>query len=213
MGRVVIGITGGIASGKTSVASMLAGLGATVYDADADCHRLLEREDIAARVADALGPGVMADGALDRRAIADLVFRDRGALSRLEGILHAEVGANARRLVEGMGDGDVLAIDAPLLIEAGLDGLCDVILHVDAPPGERRLRMAGRGCDGAEMARREARQVPVDRKRDRADARIDNSGDRTGTRAQVERFWREVVEPMLAEGDRRTGTPRKGRMR
>ncbi|MCI0497730.1 MAG: dephospho-CoA kinase [Thermoplasmata archaeon] len=197
MPPVVIGITGGIASGKTTVASMLADMGARVYDADADCHRLLETEEIAARVADSLGPDVLRDGRLDRRAIARVVFDDRNALATLEGILHAEVCENTRRIIEGMGDGEVLVIDAPLLIEAGMDGLCDVILHVDAPPGERRQRMADRGWDEAEMGRREARQVSVDGKRDRADARIDNSGDPAATRAQVERFWREVVEPFL----------------
>ena len=141
--RLHIGLTGGIASGKSTVAAELASLGAVVVDADA-----LARSAVApgteglARVREAFGPdAVAADGTMDRAAVAALVFDDPAARERLNAIIHPLVRAEGRRLVREAGRDAVVVQDVPLLVETGQADAYDLVLVVQADPGERVARM------------------------------------------------------------------------
>jgi dephospho-CoA kinase len=190
---VVIGLTGGIGTGKSAVARMLAELGAAVVDSDA-----LAREVVApgqpalAEIAAAFGPGVLApDGSLDRRALGRIVFSDPAARRRLEAITHPRIREESARRVEAAraaGYG-VCVCDVPLLYEVGYDalGLYDEIWVVTAPEEVQLARVRARdGLDEAAARARLAAQWPLALKVRRADRVIDNGGSLAETRRQVE---------------------------
>lgn len=190
---IVIGLTGGIGSGKSTVAGMLRALGASVYDADAEAHAALREPEAKAAALALLGPAVLgADGEVDRAKAAARVFSDPRALAGLEAILHPRV---RRRLeawlaAERAKGSPAAVLDIPLLDEAGLDDLCDQVLFVDAPEEALDARVQdARGWSPAERARRQALQGGLAAKRVKAQALIPNGGDLTETRRHVERFW------------------------
>jgi dephospho-CoA kinase len=193
---VVVGLTGGIGSGKSLVASMMGEMGARVYDADEACHQLLMREDIIGKVVDSLGPKVWVDGRLDRKAMADRVFSDRDALLALEGILHPEVHKQVMEIIYHLPGFGIFVVDAPLLHEADHADMCDVIIHVTVDPGVLRERIEARGWTMDDLERRAARQLPEEEKAALGNAVIDNSGSIDATREQVERVWRDHVLPL-----------------
>jgi dephospho-CoA kinase len=194
-----IGLTGGIGSGKSTVAALLADRGAVVVDADR-----IAREVVApgtpglAAVAEAFGPGVLtADGALDRPALAAVVFADPAARARLDGIVHPLVRARAAELVAAAPADAVVVQDVPLLVETGQAGSYDLVLVVEADPGTRVRRLVGRGLAEADARARIASQATDEQRRAVADVVLRNDGDRGALAAQVERFWSEEVEPAL----------------
>ncbi len=193
---VVVGLTGGICAGKTLVASMMGEMGARVYDADAAVHQLLLREDIMNAVIDLLGPQIIVEGRLDRKLIADIVFEDREALHGLEAILHPAVHVQVMEIVYHLPGYGILVLDAPLLIEAEHEDICDVLIHVAVDPGVLADRLMERGMTMEEMERRSDRQMSEGDKIALASAVIDNSGTISETREQVERAWRDNVLPL-----------------
>lgn len=188
---LIVGLAGGIGSGKSAVASVLAELGFVVSDSDAGARAVLEMPGVAGELVAALGPGVLdAQGVPDRRAIADAVFGDAGKRRALEAIVHPRLHAQRARLVErARADGAPgVVVDAPLLFEAGVDAECDAVLFVEAPRELRLKRvMEGRGWSGAELDRREAAQLPLDEKRRRSHAVVLNDGDHRALRGRVAR--------------------------
>jgi dephospho-CoA kinase len=182
---IVIGIVGGIASGKSEVAKALEALGAVRIDADQIGHGLL-RDDRAVleAVVALLGPSILDEqGAIDRRQVASRVFGDdevsRKRLSELEAILHPAI----RQQVESQiaqwkkePSFSMIVIDAPLLIEAGWKPLCDELIFVDAPIDLRERLSAERGWSPDELARRESAQMSLAQKRAAATYVIDNYG-------------------------------------
>lgn len=185
------------------MASLLAGRGATVLDADRMAHRELERPEVRGEVVRALGEGVRGpDGRIERRAVAEAVFGRPERLRALEAILHPRVLAafeaeiERRRAPPGE-PREVVVLDAPLLWEAGGRALCDERLFVEASPETRARRARERGWAEGEIERREARQVPLEEKRAAATYVIDNDGDLARTEEQVDRFWRERLAPRL----------------
>lgn len=201
---LIVGLLGGIASGKSRVAALLQERGAAVLDADRLAHEELQRPEVRDEVEAAFGPGVVGrDGGIDRGALGALVFENRPKLLALEAIVHPRVMARIAAEIErrGAAPGEarkVVALDAPLLVEAGGAGLCDEVLFVDAAPETRERRARERGWPPGELGRREARQVPLAEKRAGATAAIDNDGDLAATAAAVDRFWRERIAPRLA---------------
>ena len=192
-----MGLTGNIASGKSSVARLLAAHGVRVIDAD-----VLAREAVGphspalARIIERWGHDVVgADGALDRAALRALVFEDRSELDALNAIVHPEVrrrrdallGA-ARRAGERM-----VVCDIPLLYEAGLESDVDVVILVDAPQDVRLERLLrDRQLSRAEATAMIAAQMPSARKRARADYVIDNSGSLDALEAHVNEMWSAI---------------------
>lgn len=175
-GPLVIGLVGGIGAGKSAVARALARLGCVVYDADAEVRRVLARPEVRDELARWWGPGVIAGGAVDRSAVARIVFADAGERRRLESLIHPllrEARAVLRDQAARQG-APALVVDAPLLFEAGVDAECDAVVFVEAPLGVRLSRVSSRGWDAGELARRESAQWPLDEKKRRADAVIVN---------------------------------------
>jgi dephospho-CoA kinase len=191
---VVVGLTGGIGSGKSTVAALLAAHGAVVVDAD-----LLAREAVApgtrglADVVARFGPAVLApDGTLNRQALADLVFADPAALADLNAIVHPVVrAAIADRLaaLDG-GPAPLVVLEIPLLVESGRSYGASAVIVVDCPEevAVRRL-VEGRGMDEADARRRMAAQASRADRLAAADLVIDNSGSRDELEREVDRAW------------------------
>lgn len=194
----LIGLTGNIACGKSTVVRRLAELGAETIDGDQVVHALMEPGGpIWAAVRDGFGPGVIApDGRIDRRALAAIVFSDPAELARLEALSHPPVVAYAlARVPEAAARGvRVLVIDAIKLIESGLADHCDTLWVVTCDPAQQLARlMARNGFDEAEARRRIAAQPPQAEKVARADLVIDNSGSPEATIAQVDAAWGRIA--------------------
>jgi len=192
----VIGLLGGVASGKTFVARALAELGAGVLDADGVGHEVLRTPEVEEIVRKHWGEGVFGpDGHVDRKRLAGVVFGDSPlaveSRKRLERILHPEIERRLRREAERMAASGLPAavLDAPLLSEAGWVGQCDLLVYVDAPRPLRLARAQQRGWNEKDFAAREGVQESLDSKRRLADWVIDTSRSPEDTRAQVERFW------------------------
>ena len=197
----IIGILGGVAGGKSLVARQLAQLGAGVLDADRAGHEVLRRPEIEAAARARWGPEVFgADGRIDRAKLAKIVFargpEAAGERKYLEERTHPLIGRlleeHADRLA---GEGCPAAVlDAPLLLEAGWDRLCDTLVLVDAPRELRLARAVRRGWSEEDFVAREDAQESLDSKRAVADAIVDNSGSPEATRARVERMWHSLID-------------------
>jgi len=202
---VVIGLSGGIGSGKSTVARLLVELGATLIDADAIVHELqAPGMPMVAELAAAFGPGILdATGALDRKALGEIAFRDPAARERLNAIVHPPVGAEfARRLAEALAaDAELIVLDIPLLFEGRASGRGSaaqtavsrtVLVWVpEALQIERQI--ARDGCTWEEAVRRVRAQMPLDDKRALADHVIDNSGSLEETERQVRALYEELT--------------------
>jgi len=195
-GQYLICLTGNIATGKSTVAAMLAELGATVIDADQVTHQVLGQDSVVYEsVVAAFGPGVVAaDGEIDRRRLGQIVFDDPAALRRLEEIVHPAVGAQVRREIE-QAETTVVVIEAIKLIEAGWHHICQALWVTDCSPEQQLVRLVGeRGLDHAEARRRMDAQPPQALKTALADVVIDTSGDLQETRRQVQMAWSKIGE-------------------
>ncbi|MFM1890476.1 MAG: dephospho-CoA kinase [Planctomycetota bacterium] len=196
--RPVIGLAGAIGAGKSAVAATLAEAGCVVADADAATRAILGSPEAAETLAAWWGMGILAeDGTVDRAAVARIVFADPAERKRLEGFVHPRVqAARAAIFAAAPAEAPALVVDAPLLFEAGLDGGCDHIVFVDCPRAIRLERVAEhRGWSDEELARREAAQWPLDRKRQRADSVLVNDADLASLRTKV----LDLLKRILAE--------------
>jgi dephospho-CoA kinase len=194
-----IGLTGGIGSGKSTVARLLAERGAQVVDAD-----VLAREVVApgtaglAAVVAAFGEDVLtADGALDRPALAARVFGDPEARARLDGIVHPLVRARAAEAIAVLPSDAVVVQDIPLLVETGQAGGFDLVLVVEADVATRVARLVARGLTEDDARARIAAQATDEQRRAAASVVLDNSGTPAELAAQVDRFWAERVAPAV----------------
>ena len=196
-----IGLTGGIGSGKSTVAALLAARGAVVVDADRIAREVVEPGTPGlAAVVGAFGPGVLtADGALDRAALASIVFADPEARARLDGIVHPLVRARAQEVVARAPEGAVVVQDVPLLVETGQAGQYDLVLVVEADLETRVARLALRGLTEEDARARIAAQATDEQRRAVADVVLDNSGAPDALAAQVERLWADRVAPAVGE--------------
>jgi dephospho-CoA kinase len=164
---VVVGLLGGVASGKSTVASVFADLGAEVVDGDVLAREALGTPEVRAAVSARFGPDVYdSGGAVRASVLAERAFRGTEADARaLEDIVHPPVLRRVEARLAGAGAGAVLVLDLPLLLEKGLGDRCDVLVYVDAPAALRRQRARSRGWAGDEADLREGRQAPLARKR------------------------------------------------
>ncbi|MDF1487889.1 dephospho-CoA kinase [Tessaracoccus caeni] len=194
-----IGVTGGIASGKTLVSDALARLGAVVIDADLIAREVVEPGTAGlAEIVERFGPEILGDdGALDRAALGEIVFADDAARADLNAIVHPRVRARASALEASAPTGAVVAHIIPLLVETGQQDAYDGVLVVDAPDDVRERRLMQRNALTREQARaRIAAQATRDERLAAATWVIDNSGAPEGAVAQVEAWWAEVVGPV-----------------
>ena len=198
---VDIGLTGGIAAGKSAVATRLAELGAVLIDADRLARAVVEPGTPGlAAIAEAFGPGVIgADGALDRPALGAVVFADADARERLNGIVHPLVRAAALDRRAQAAPDAVVVEDIPLLAESGQAGRFALVITVQAPLAERIRRMVqDRGMTEADARARIAAQATDEQRAAIADVVLENSGTLDELRAAVDAVWRERVLPFTA---------------
>lgn len=187
---MVLGITGSIASGKTTVALAFQELGAVVVSADVLAREVVRPgSEVLARIAEQFGPqAVRSDGTLDRRFVADVIFNDPQARKALNDITHpaiAELAAQRLREAE-LGGAPLVIYDAPLLYEAGADRQVDKVLVVSVREDVQLARLMGRdGIRRQQALARIASQMPQEEKIARADFVVDNSGTLQQTRGQV----------------------------
>jgi dephospho-CoA kinase len=194
-----VGLTGGIACGKTTVAAMLRELGCTVIDADALAHELIEPGRAAnAEVIREFGQGIVdADGRINRARLGEIVFADANKLARLNQILHPRVIAETERQLAELdrpGGPAVTVVEAALLIEAGAHKGFDRLVVAWCRPAQQRERLVKRGMSSEEAERRIAAQMPIEQKRRLATDEIDCSGKLEGTRQQVEQLAGKLLK-------------------
>ncbi len=191
-----IGLTGGVGSGKSTVASMLLDRGAFVVDADAVAREVVAvgTEGLSALVAE-FGEGILAtDGSLNRVALAERAFADDAARARLNEITHPRIAARTAELMSRANPGQVVVHDVPLLVELGLMPAYDLVVVVDAPDEVRLARLEDRGMPEAEARRRMAAQCSRADRLAAADVVLDNSDGLDALEPQVEQLWRELTK-------------------
>ena len=192
----VVGLTGGIGSGKSTVSAMFRELGAQVIDADQVARDVVEPGTPGLEEAARRFPGVLdPSGHLDRAALGRRVFADPAERRALEGILHPRIREEVARRTEALARAGVTVAlyDAALLIENGLHRGLDGVILVSAPEAVQRARLAARdGLDEAAITARLAAQLPLAHKRAHATWVVDNGGSLDETRAQVRRIWEEI---------------------
>jgi dephospho-CoA kinase len=202
---IVLGIAGGIGSGKSAVAAAFAKLGCVVIDSDVRARAALDRPDVRDTLVSWWGKSMLAsDGRIDRTAVSKIVFADPEQRKRLEALVHPIVRQDRAAMISdlhthggpGVGGRQIVIIDAPLLYEVGLDAECDAVVFVDAPREQRLARVAHtRGWSEAELDRREAAQLPVEEKRARSRFQINNSGTLADIEAQARAVLAQVLVP------------------
>jgi dephospho-CoA kinase len=200
MGRVfVLGMAGGIGAGKSAVAEELSRRGAQVLDADAMVHELLKRPEVAQAVAARFGREVLSeDGTVDRKKLGKIAFSDEKHIRDLEKVLHPAVIEASRKRIEELRRQDgthVVAINAPLLFEAGMDAMCDAVVFVDVSEEVRLERLrAARNWSADELHRREKHQKSLDYKKENAEFVIRNDLSRRHTAEQVDDLWAQIQD-------------------
>lgn len=189
--KLILGLVGGIGSGKTFVAGLLREMGGLVIEADKLGHEALRQPELRQQIVARWGPQVLDEhGEVNRARLAAIVFADPRERQALEAIVHPYI---ARRIAEEIEcadnnpDARFIVIDAALLLEAGWHRVCDKVLFVDAPADLRQRRTEqSRGWSANEWQAREAAQWPLEQKRRFADAVVINTGDGTSLRQQVQ---------------------------
>jgi dephospho-CoA kinase len=195
---VIIGITGGMGTGKTTVAKMFAGFGAKTIDADKIAHSVIRPEsDVWRKLLEAFGKEIFnKDGTINRRKLAEIVFRkEPHKLEELNSIVHPEViDIILGRIQDAAENGaDAVVIDAPLLIEAGLETVVDklVVVTAERETQEQRSRRQLK-LNSEEIRARISAQIPLSEKEKRADYIIDNNGSLENTLKQAREIWEGI---------------------
>jgi dephospho-CoA kinase len=195
----IAGLTGGIASGKSTVAAMLAEAGARIVDADRIAHQVvLKGEPAWQDIVDHFGSGILArDGQIDREALGAIVFNDTEAKKALNGIVHPRVFETMAQEIQSLAEahpGDLIIMDVPLLIESGLHASLPIVILVYVPETMQQERLMRRdGLNAADAAARIRAQMPIDSKRANAHYIVDNTGDLDATRRQVLDIYRKIL--------------------
>lgn len=196
---MILGILGGIGSGKSTVTAMFAALGAQTLDADTIAHDLIEKEEAKSKLREWWGDEVIdAEGKVDRTKVAEKVFSDAAELVRLNKLIHPEVRNRIEKdigeFMEEHGDEEkLLVLDVPLLASSTLRDCCDEIIFVNSDESLRQSRTSARGWSSQDLKQREASQVPENDKKKLAGFIINNSGSLDETRQQVEILYRDLV--------------------
>ncbi len=190
----VIGITGGIASGKSTIAEILRLMGANVIDADKICHQLINTKDIAQEITKKWGSRIRNEyGKIERHTLAKIVFSDKKEISALNKIIHPAVRKDIRSKIAKLkkdGTTKAIVLDAALLLESNLVDICDIIIFVDTKRDSCKKRaMISRMWSSDEIDKRENHQGLLSKKRDIANMIIDNNKSKTDTTNQVKDFW------------------------
>lgn len=198
---IVIGLIGGVASGKSFAADCFEQLGAVRLDGDVAGHRVLEEPEVMDQARQRWGEAIFdVQGRIDRSRLARIVFGPSPEaveeLAFLESLSHPRIGNFLRNQLDQLraqGKVQVAVVDAAMLLKAGWDDFCDKIVFVDCPEPLRRQRALARGWDEQQLSRREQSQQTLEQKRSRADYVIENSGTLEGFRQQIMHFWDSLL--------------------
>ncbi len=190
---MVIAITGGLGTGKTTVLKIFASLGAATISADDIVHDLLAREDIKIQIGEAFGREVFSGKEINRKALARKIFNSEKKRKELEAILHPHVFDEIESFINAHKGRDIV-VEIPLLFETGSHKRYDRVITVTADSEVVMQRLRNKGMDPEEVRQRLSHQMPVEEKIKRADFVIDNSDGIEETRRQVERIWKELLE-------------------
>lgn len=207
-GPLLLGLTGGIGAGKSTVARLFRGHGAGVVDADALAREVVEPgEPALAALAEEFGPGVLTDtGTLDRPALASLAFADPERTAALNAIMHPAIGERTAVRLAELADHDVVVHDVPLLVENGMTGRYHLSVLVDVPEDIRLRRLVTtRGLDPEDARRRIRAQADDGARRAACDVLLDNSTTPEELERRFERLWSERIVPF--QQNRAHGVP------
>ncbi|MFZ9099926.1 MAG: dephospho-CoA kinase [Candidatus Planktophila sp.] len=194
---LVVGLTGGIGAGKSTVAQYFAELGALVIDADQLARMAIERgTDGFADVMLRFGDDVIANGDIDRKKLAEIVFSDPKARKDLEAIIHPRVQALFAEAVADLNSDDILIYEIPLLVETGAAAKFDYIITVESDLEIRKARLLKKGLYISQIEKRIASQASPEAREAIADAVIRNDGDEDALLRQVENLWEGVLRPL-----------------
>ena len=194
----VIGITGGIASGKSTIAEMLESLGANLIDADKICHELINTKDIALEITKRWGKHIQDNhGKIKRDELAEIVFSDRKEVSALNSIIHPEAIKQIKNRIAKLhveASTKAIVLDAALLVESNLIDICDIMLFVDTKKNTCKTRVQNsRKWPLDEITKREKFQDLLHQKREIADVVINNNNSKKDTLNQVRDFWCQFI--------------------
>jgi len=190
--KIVVGITGGLATGKSVVADMLVKKGAVKIDVDSVGHRLLADDNNVKRMVTRIfGKGILSGEVIDRVKLRNIVFADKEKLEALEGMLHPLMTGIVEEKIEAFKEG-VLIIDAALLVEMGLDKLTDIVVVVTAERAQQVERAVDRGISREEAEKIIDVQMPLSERIRFADHIIDNSSDIDTTKKGVNKLWKKI---------------------
>ncbi len=196
--KPVIGILGGIGSGKSTIAAEFAKLGCKVIDADRIAHELLQEPAVREKVVGLLGQAVLdSSGKIDRRKVAEVVFADENMLASLNRIIHPRVLQRTQELIEqsrSQNQVKAIVLDMPLLVEVGWHKKCDKIIFVDCEQKLRQERAEKMGFDKKQIKIRENFQISLDNKANLADNIIENNSDFSAIAKQVTGIFSYIVD-------------------
>jgi dephospho-CoA kinase len=193
---LVVGLTGGIGAGKSTVAELFARLGALVIDADQLARMAIERgSDGFADVMLRFGEGVIINGDIDRKKLAEIVFSDEQARKDLEAIVHPRVQALFAEAVADLDHDDILIYEIPLLVETGAAEKFDHVITVESEIELRKQRLLKKGLYISQIEKRMASQASEEARTAVADSVIRNDGDEDSLLRQVENLWESVLVP------------------
>ncbi len=193
---LVVGLTGGIGAGKSTVAELFARLGALVIDADQLARMAIERgSDGFADVMLRFGEEVIINGDIDRKKLAEIVFSDEQARKDLEAIVHPRVQALFAEAVADLDHDDILIYEIPLLVETGAAEKFDHVITVESEIELRKERLLKKGLYISQIEKRMASQATEEARTAVADSVIRNDGDEDSLLRQVENLWESVLVP------------------
>ena len=196
--KPVIGVLGGIASGKSAVAAAFEKLGCAVIDADKMAKDLLNEPDVQAKIVDIWGIDILDENKkVDKNKLSRIIFADAKQVDQLTNILHPPVLAQTEKLIlkyENQQNTKAIVLDIPLLAEVGWAKRCDVLVFVDTPEQTRHERGSSRGLDEAQIKAREKFQISLDKKAVLADYILNNNSDLSELGKQVYRIFNSFID-------------------
>lgn len=191
---MIVGLTGGIASGKSTVSKMFKELGAEIIDADIKAKEISQREDVASEMKNIFGNKILNEnGKIDRNKIKEIVFSDKEKLKMLNNLIHPKVMEEFKKIKENADKNDIIIFDIPLLFETGMDKMCDKIMLVFVDINTQIKRMIERDNITEELAVKIINsQMSLDEKLKKSEIHIENNGTLENLREKAENIYREL---------------------
>ncbi len=191
---MIIGLTGGIASGKSTVSKIFRELGAEIIDADIKAKEISEREEVVKEIGNIFGKEVInSEGKIDRLKIKEIVFNNKEKLKKLNDLIHPKVMEEFKKIKENTGKNDIIIFDVPLLFESGMDKMCDKIILVFTDKKIQIKRMLERDGITEELAEKIINsQMSLEEKLNKSQIHLENNGTLEDLRKKSETIYREL---------------------